>query len=133
LTSLDLMKTGMSFGANWRASANQFLYKPQEAMRDFYLPQAQMSMQLAESQYNSENNIARAAAMPDPQVTGAANDALTLGALEAQSTQNMANALAGLGTAAAGAYSSFNSPAAAQSATPSWQRNARTAPAAYGY
>lgn len=108
LTSLDLMKTGMAFGNSWRSNVDSFLYKPQEAMRDFYLPQAQLSMNLAQQQYASENDIARQAAMPNPQVTGAANDALTLGSLNAQSTQNLTNALAGLVTGGANLYSSFN-------------------------
>jgi hypothetical protein len=129
MTSLDLSTRGTQMGAGWRASADSFLYKPQAAFRDFYLPQAQMAMQGAEQQYISDNNIARAAAMPDPQVTGAANDALVLGSLQSQAMQNMGNAGIGLITGGANLYNSFGSTGA--QANSSWQTNARRAPAAY--
>lgn len=106
LTSLDIMGKGMAYAPAWRTNVDSFLYKPQDAMKDFYIPTAQIGLdaskiQLArdEAEYISANNIARAAAMPNPQVTGAANDALTTGATTASSIGNAGDALAGLITA----------------------------------
>lgn len=103
LTSLDIMGKGMAFASAWRSNVDSFLYKPQDAMEDFWLPTAKLGLdaskiQLArdEAEYLSANNIARASAMPNPQVTGAANDALTQGATTSQSIENIGGALAGL-------------------------------------
>lgn len=112
LTSLDLMKTGMSLGPQWRSNVDSFLYTPEDAIRGLYMPAlgvaqntAQLQMQRDQNRYISDNNMERADAMPDPTVTGARNDALTFGALNSQMSMNQGDALAGLINAGAGLYS----------------------------
>lgn len=103
LTSLDIMSKGMSFAPAWRASVDSFIYKPQDAFKDFFLPQEQVGLAASELQlrrdeneYLSANNIARAAAMPNPQVVGGINDTLTSGAQAAQAISSGTKALGGL-------------------------------------
>lgn len=110
LTSLDLMKTGMSFGPSWRSNADSFIYKPQDAARDFFFPAAQVALnasqiqlQRDQNQYVSDNNIARAAAMPDPHATGALNNQL-------QGQAGLGQGVGNIGSALAGLVHTFNSP-----------------------
>ena len=116
LTSLDLMNKGMAFGPAWRQSADSFIYKPQDAARDFFFPAAQVALEASNiqlqrdtNQYISANNIARAAAMPNPAAVGSMNDSLQGNAMLADSIGSIGSALAGLvnfggggGTAASG-------------------------------
>lgn len=111
LTSLDLMKTGMSYGPSWRSNADSFIYKPQDAARDFFFPAANVALNASriqlerdQNQYIADNNIARAAAMPDPHSVGALNNQLQGQAGEAQGVGNIGSALAGL-------IHTYNSPA----------------------
>lgn len=125
LTSLDLMKTGMSFGPSWRTNADSFLYKPADAARDFFFPAAQVALnaskiQLEEdqNQYVSDNNIARAAAMPDPNAVGGLNNQLQANAAIGQGVSNVGSALAGL-------VHTFSGPSASSASygpTSTWQK-----------
>lgn len=117
LTSLDLMKTGLQFGPAWRASVDSFLYKPQNAASDIYGPAAAMNLQAQNiksqqdvNRYNSLVNIGKAEAGPDPQASGAKNDAILMaqlrgqsGLVNAQAQGNQTAALAGLINAGGGA------------------------------
>lgn len=110
LTSLDLMKTGLQFGPAWRASVDSFLYKPQQAASDIYGPAANLNLQAQQiksqqdvNRYNSLVNIGKAEAGPDPQASGAKNDALVMaqlrgqaGVVNSQAQANQTAALAGL-------------------------------------
>lgn len=103
LTSLDLMKTGMQLGPNWRTNVDSFLYTPEDAINGIFMPGANIALASAglqmrrdEQEYVSANNIERAAAGADPAVRGGVNDALTMGTIRSQATQNQADALLGL-------------------------------------
>ena len=126
LTSLDLMKAGMSYGPSWRSNADSFIYKPQDAARDFFFPAAQTALNASkldiernQNQYVSDNNIARAAAMPDPNAVGGLNNNLQADARLGQGVGNVGSALAGL-------VHTFNGPSAAspQAGTYAFNTNA---------
>lgn len=106
LTSLDISGRAQGAANAFRTNVDSFVYKPQQAFRDIFLPQEQVGLdasriQMArdEAEYLSANNIARASAMPNPQVTGAANDALTQGAMWQSVIGGATGALDGLVTA----------------------------------
>lgn len=103
LTSLELMKTGMQMGPNWRTNADSFLYTPEDAIKGIFQPglntalqTANLQMQRDTNEYISDNNIENAGAKADPSVRGGVNDTLTMGAIQAQQTQNQSDALIGL-------------------------------------
>lgn len=130
LTSLDIMKTGMSMAPAWRANVDSFIYKPQNVMSDFINPVAAITgdanrLQMArdEAEYISANNITRAEAMPNPGTVGSFRDSLLLGAMENRADANMAQALSGLvtsaGTATFNAYKqNYASPTASPTMSP---------------
>lgn len=140
LTSLDIMGKGMSFAPAWRNSVDSFIYKPQDAFKDFLLPQEQvglaaseLQMKRDENQYLSDNNIVRAAAMPDPQVTGGINDTLTSGAQMSQAISSGTKALGGLyGAATSGATTQGTAIGNAQLAAGTVPRATRVNPAYLG-
>lgn len=103
ITSLDLTIKGLSFAPAWQQTVQQFLYRPDQAAKDFLFPQksaeiAAESLQkgIDENQYYADNNILRAESSPDPQARGKLNDALTLIALQSGANSNAAAAQAGL-------------------------------------
>lgn len=127
-TSYDIMTQGMSFAPAWRQNVDSFIYKPQDAARDIYFPMGQQNLQASELQlrrdeaeYISANNIARAAALPDPGALGAFRDQQVLGGLQQQNFANLA-------TAAGGVAGAFSKPAGTAT-TQSWRSNASGVPA----
>lgn len=120
LTSLDLMAKGMSLAPEWRKNVDSFIYKPQDAMKDFWQPVANTTLGATQVQvgrdaaeYVSANNIAQAQAAPDPAAAGSFQDSLKLMSLGNQATGNTGAALAGLVNSGAKLYSSYNTPAPA--------------------
>lgn len=142
LTSLDLMKTGMQLGPNWRTNVDSFLYTPEDAINGIFMPgmnvalgSAALQMKRDEAEYISANNIERSRAGADPAVRGGVNDALTMGAIRSQTTQNQADALIGLVNSGVNLYSAVKpkqttSPGGAVG-TGSWRRNASGQGSAY--
>jgi hypothetical protein len=141
LTSLDLMKTGMQMGPNWRTNADSFLYTPEDAIKGIFQPGMQTALQSANLQlqrdtneYISDNNIENAASKADPSVRGGVNDTLTMGAIQAQQTQNQADALIGLVNSGVNLYGAVKpkqttSPSAGSNST--WKYNASGNSSAY--
>lgn len=110
LSSMDVMKAGMTYAPAWRSNVNSFLYKPQDAAKDIYNPMMQAGLDASkiqndidQSNYNSANNIARAEAMPDPQAVGSAND-------QAVGMAELSKAIPTFGSALAGLASAYGTP-----------------------
>jgi hypothetical protein len=141
LTSLDLMKTGMQLGPNWRTNADSFLYTPEDAIKGIFQPgmntalqSANLQLQRDTNEYISDNNIENAAAVADPSVRGGVNDTLQMGAIQAQQTQNQADALIGLvnsGVNLYGAVKPKQTTAPSAGAGSSWKYNASGNNSAY--
>jgi hypothetical protein len=125
LTSLDIMRTGMSMAPAWRSNVDSFIYKPQNVMSDFIAPVAgmrmggeQLQMQRDQAEYISANNIERADAMPDPMVSGQFRDSLLLGAVQNRADDNLNQSLLGLVNAGGAAYQSFKTSNSTPSTSP---------------
>lgn len=139
LTSLDLMKTGMSMGPSWRTNVDSFLYTPEDAIQGLMFPALNVAQGTAQTQilrdqneYIAAANAAKAGSMPDPQVTGGRNDALTFGALNAQLGNNQAEAMQGLINGTASLYTAVKpKPTTGTTGTQSWKYNASGQNSAY--
>lgn len=116
LTSFDIMQKGVALAPAWQQTVQSFLYRPEQAARDFLFPEVNAELQgealqksIDENEYYSTNNKLRADASPDPQARGKVNDALTLLALQTGASYNYQAAQAGLINAYAGVGSSVAS------------------------
>lgn len=115
ITSFDIMQKGLSFAPAWQQSVQSFLYRPEQAARDFLFPQQSANLAAAAlqegvdtSQYYSRNNLLRAESAPDPQARGKLDDALKLLAIQtgaqgnaAAANQGLVDSIGSLGTSAA--------------------------------
>lgn len=124
LNGFDVMQKATQMGAAWRTNVDSFMYKPQQANKDFYQPATEamlaankLQLERDERQYDSANNIIRADAMPNPQAVGQFGDTLTLNALQAQNDRNFNDALIGTVNGAAGVYSSLKPTGATRAGT----------------
>lgn len=134
LTSMDIMRTGMSMAPAWRQNVDSFIYKPQNVMSDFISPVGAMTMganelqmRRDEQEYISANNIERANAMPDPSATGQYRDSLLLGSMQNRANDNMNQALLGLVNAGGAAYQGFKTNFSTPSSVPGVSQSAYTA------
>lgn len=119
-TSTDMMELGLSHAPQWEALTDSFAYKPQDAANqalamlrsrnDYILGAAGIQIKRDENQYTSAVNKARGDAMPDPAAVGSRNDALTLGTIGANATENGLNSVLGGVKGIAGAFAGGSDP-----------------------
>jgi hypothetical protein len=106
LTSLQLSQWGMSFGQGWRSNVDSFIYKPQEAARDFYFPMLQAGLQASELQNKIDENTYSSAVNKAFAEAGAPPTGGMGGAGMGQAVASGAKGLAALIPAIAGGSSS---------------------------
>lgn len=113
-TSADMMHEGLTMAPQWESLVDAFTYKPQDAANfalnalrarnDYTINAGQLQNKIDEDTYTGLVNQAKAASLPDPQITGAFNDQQALGAVKGQDTQNGISALLGAFKGATGLF-----------------------------